>query len=160
MLSWQQSILTQFSHPAVPQDLGSKDLKRERLFLVCQIIRVGRMDLRESLSRKLSTGLRRPFGISGEGGSGWTPAPHQPHGQLPYPDPHPHCSALFPPCSLFPITITALAGTRRWCQQSPPEQGAPCRGECRSSRAPPGLTNAAALGIDPLWMGLVGNYRF
>uniref|UniRef100_U3IB98 C2 DOCK-type domain-containing protein n=1 Tax=Anas platyrhynchos platyrhynchos TaxID=8840 RepID=U3IB98_ANAPP len=28
------------------------------------IIRVGRMDLRETLSRKLSTGLRRPFGIS------------------------------------------------------------------------------------------------
>ena len=49
-----------------PQDLGSKDLKRERLFLVCQIIRVGRMDLRETYSRKLSTGLRRPFGISGE----------------------------------------------------------------------------------------------
>ncbi|NWH62058.1 DOCK2 protein, partial [Geococcyx californianus] len=49
-------------------DLGSKDLKRERLFLVCQIIRVGRMDLRESHSRKLSTGLRRPFGISGECG--------------------------------------------------------------------------------------------
>lgn len=49
----------------VPQDLGSTDLKRERLFLVCQIIRVGRMDLRDSHSRKLSTGLRRPFGISG-----------------------------------------------------------------------------------------------
>uniref|UniRef100_A0A8V0XT84 DOCKER domain-containing protein n=1 Tax=Gallus gallus TaxID=9031 RepID=A0A8V0XT84_CHICK len=49
---------------AVFTDLGSKDLKRERLFLVCQIIRVGRMDLRETLSRKLSTGLRRPFGIS------------------------------------------------------------------------------------------------
>lgn len=48
------------------QDLGSKDLKREKLFLVCQIIRVGRMDLRETYSRKLSTGLRRPFGISGE----------------------------------------------------------------------------------------------
>ncbi|NXG76113.1 DOCK2 protein, partial [Baryphthengus martii] len=45
-------------------DLGSKDLKRERLFLVCQIIRVGRMDLRDTYSRKLSTGLRRPFGIS------------------------------------------------------------------------------------------------
>uniref|UniRef100_A0A8B9PRX9 Dedicator of cytokinesis protein 2 n=1 Tax=Apteryx owenii TaxID=8824 RepID=A0A8B9PRX9_APTOW len=45
-------------------DLGSKDLKREKLFLVCQIIRVGRMDLRETYSRKLSTGLRRPFGIS------------------------------------------------------------------------------------------------
>ncbi|NXU45970.1 DOCK2 protein, partial [Drymodes brunneopygia] len=45
-------------------DLGSSDLKRERLFLVCQIIRVGRMDLRDSHSRKLSTGLRRPFGIS------------------------------------------------------------------------------------------------
>ncbi|NXU55959.1 DOCK2 protein, partial [Turnix velox] len=49
---------------AVFTDLGSKDLKREKLFLVCQIIRVGRMDLRESYSRKLSTGLRRPFGIS------------------------------------------------------------------------------------------------
>ncbi|NWH81015.1 DOCK2 protein, partial [Piaya cayana] len=49
-------------------DLGSNDLKREQLFLVCQIIRVGRMDLRESFSRKLSTGLRRPFGISGERG--------------------------------------------------------------------------------------------
>uniref|UniRef100_A0A8C0ULU4 Dedicator of cytokinesis protein 2-like n=1 Tax=Cyanistes caeruleus TaxID=156563 RepID=A0A8C0ULU4_CYACU len=48
-------------------DLGSTDLKRERLFLVCQIIRVGRMDLRDSQSRKLSTGLRRPFGISGGG---------------------------------------------------------------------------------------------
>ncbi|NXP59859.1 DOCK2 protein, partial [Chloropsis cyanopogon] len=45
-------------------DLGSADLKRERLFLVCQIVRVGRMDLRDSHSRKLSTGLRRPFGIS------------------------------------------------------------------------------------------------
>ncbi|NXY23455.1 DOCK2 protein, partial [Atrichornis clamosus] len=45
-------------------DLGSTDLKRERLLLVCQIIRVGRMDLRDSHSRKLSTGLRRPFGIS------------------------------------------------------------------------------------------------
>ena len=68
---WQRHIpawccqrwLTQ---PLSPQDLGSKDLKRERLFLVCQIIRVGRMDLRETYSRKLSTGLRRPFGISGE----------------------------------------------------------------------------------------------
>ncbi|NXW07370.1 DOCK2 protein, partial [Fregetta grallaria] len=49
---------------AVFTDLGSKDLKRERLFLVCQIIRVGRMDLRETYNRKLSTGLRRPFGIS------------------------------------------------------------------------------------------------
>ncbi|XP_029814277.1 dedicator of cytokinesis protein 2 [Manacus vitellinus] len=45
-------------------DLGSTDLKRERLFLVCQITRVGRMDLRDTHSRKLSTGLRRPFGIS------------------------------------------------------------------------------------------------
>lgn len=52
----------------VSQDLGSTDLKRERLYLVCQIIRVGRMDLRDSHSRKLSTGLRRPFGISGGGG--------------------------------------------------------------------------------------------
>ncbi|NXN93780.1 DOCK2 protein, partial [Rhinopomastus cyanomelas] len=49
---------------AIFTDLGSRDLRRERLFLVCQIIRVGRMDLREAPSRRLSTGLRRPFGIS------------------------------------------------------------------------------------------------
>ncbi|XP_059577139.1 dedicator of cytokinesis protein 2 [Alligator mississippiensis] len=49
---------------AVFTDLGSKDLKREKLFLVCQIIRVGRMDLRDVHTRKLSTGLRRPFGVS------------------------------------------------------------------------------------------------
>uniref|UniRef100_A0A8C4YQS4 C2 DOCK-type domain-containing protein n=1 Tax=Gopherus evgoodei TaxID=1825980 RepID=A0A8C4YQS4_9SAUR len=49
---------------AIFTDLGSKDLKRERLFLVCQIVRVGRMDLKETYTRKLSTGLRRPFGIS------------------------------------------------------------------------------------------------
>ncbi|NXY00154.1 DOCK2 protein, partial [Centropus bengalensis] len=47
-------------------DLGSEDLERERLFLVCQIIRVGRMDLRQPHSRRLSTGLRRPLGISGQ----------------------------------------------------------------------------------------------
>uniref|UniRef100_A0A7M4EY29 C2 DOCK-type domain-containing protein n=1 Tax=Crocodylus porosus TaxID=8502 RepID=A0A7M4EY29_CROPO len=49
---------------AIFTDLGSKDLKREKLFLVCQIIRVGRMDLRDVHTRKLSTGLRRPFGVS------------------------------------------------------------------------------------------------
>uniref|UniRef100_A0A8C3IKG0 Dedicator of cytokinesis 2 n=1 Tax=Chrysemys picta bellii TaxID=8478 RepID=A0A8C3IKG0_CHRPI len=49
---------------AIFTDLGSKDLKRERLFLVCQIVRVGRMDLKETYTRKLSTGLRRPFGVS------------------------------------------------------------------------------------------------
>ncbi|NWQ84179.1 DOCK2 protein, partial [Columbina picui] len=59
------------TQPLPPQDLGSADLKRERLFLVCQIIRVGRMDLRDSFSRKLSTGLRRPFGISGERTAVW-----------------------------------------------------------------------------------------
>nr|XP_033811011.1 dedicator of cytokinesis protein 2-like [Geotrypetes seraphini] len=45
-------------------DLGSKDLNREKLFLVCQIVRVGRMDLRETHTKKLTTGLRRPFGVS------------------------------------------------------------------------------------------------
>uniref|UniRef100_A0A8C8S388 C2 DOCK-type domain-containing protein n=1 Tax=Pelusios castaneus TaxID=367368 RepID=A0A8C8S388_9SAUR len=49
---------------AIFTDLGSKDMKRERLFLVCQIVRVGRMDLKETYTRKLSTGLRRPFGVS------------------------------------------------------------------------------------------------
>ncbi|XP_069061938.1 dedicator of cytokinesis protein 2-like [Pleurodeles waltl] len=45
-------------------DLGSKDLNRENLYLVCQIVRVGRMDLKETNTRKLTLGLRRPFGVS------------------------------------------------------------------------------------------------
>ncbi|XP_069488465.1 dedicator of cytokinesis protein 2-like [Ambystoma mexicanum] len=45
-------------------DLGSKDLNREKIYLVCQIVRVGRMDLRETNMKKLTTGLRRPFGVS------------------------------------------------------------------------------------------------
>ncbi|XP_048584524.1 dedicator of cytokinesis protein 1 isoform X2 [Nematostella vectensis] len=43
-------------------DLGTKDLKRDRVFLVCQIIRVGRMDLKEPASKKLTKNLRRCFG--------------------------------------------------------------------------------------------------
>uniref|UniRef100_A0A8C3DW23 Uncharacterized protein n=1 Tax=Corvus moneduloides TaxID=1196302 RepID=A0A8C3DW23_CORMO len=69
-------------------DLGSTDLKRERLFLVCQIIRVGRMDLRDSHSRKLSTGLRRPFGISGGGGLHGDPQGRPCHHLSPPPSHH------------------------------------------------------------------------
>ncbi|EDO28651.1 predicted protein, partial [Nematostella vectensis] len=47
------------------QDLGTKDLKRDRVFLVCQIIRVGRMDLKEPASKKLTKNLRRCFGGAG-----------------------------------------------------------------------------------------------
>ncbi|KAM6130112.1 dedicator of cytokinesis protein 1 isoform 8-T8 [Phoenicopterus ruber ruber] len=50
---------------AVFTDLGSKDLKREKISFVCQIVRVGRMELRENNTRKLTSGLRRPFGVAG-----------------------------------------------------------------------------------------------
>ncbi|KAG8435496.1 hypothetical protein GDO86_013434 [Hymenochirus boettgeri] len=49
---------------AVFTDLGSKDVKRERISFVCQIVRVGRMDLRDNNTKKLTYGLRRPFGVA------------------------------------------------------------------------------------------------
>ncbi|XP_004701293.1 dedicator of cytokinesis protein 1 [Echinops telfairi] len=49
---------------AVFTGLGSKDLKRERISFVCQIVRVGRMELRDNNTRKLTSGLRRPFGVA------------------------------------------------------------------------------------------------
>uniref|UniRef100_A0A8B9G663 Dedicator of cytokinesis 2 n=1 Tax=Amazona collaria TaxID=241587 RepID=A0A8B9G663_9PSIT len=45
-------------------DLGNKDLSRDKIYLVCQIVRVGRMDLRDSNSKKYTQGLRRPFGVA------------------------------------------------------------------------------------------------
>ncbi|XP_069043692.1 dedicator of cytokinesis protein 2-like isoform X2 [Lepisosteus oculatus] len=45
-------------------DLGTRDLSRERVLLVCQIVRVGRMDLKETNPRKATLGLRRPLGVS------------------------------------------------------------------------------------------------
>ncbi|XP_066567873.1 dedicator of cytokinesis protein 2 isoform X2 [Amia ocellicauda] len=45
-------------------DLGLRDLTRERLLLVCQIVRVGRMDLKEVNLRRATLGLRRPLGVS------------------------------------------------------------------------------------------------
>uniref|UniRef100_A0A803VZS2 Dedicator of cytokinesis 1 n=1 Tax=Ficedula albicollis TaxID=59894 RepID=A0A803VZS2_FICAL len=53
---------------AVFTDLGSKDLKREKISFVCQIVRVGRMELRDNNTRKLTSGLRRPFGVAGTSG--------------------------------------------------------------------------------------------
>uniref|UniRef100_A0A8C5SLI7 C2 DOCK-type domain-containing protein n=1 Tax=Laticauda laticaudata TaxID=8630 RepID=A0A8C5SLI7_LATLA len=50
---------------AVFTDLGSsKDRKREKISFVCQIVRVGRMEQRENNTRKLTSGLRRPFGVA------------------------------------------------------------------------------------------------
>ncbi|XP_069467585.1 dedicator of cytokinesis protein 1 isoform X2 [Ambystoma mexicanum] len=49
---------------AVFTDLGSKDLKREKICCVCQIVRLGRMELRDNNTRKLTSGLRRPFGVA------------------------------------------------------------------------------------------------
>ncbi|KAK1342411.1 hypothetical protein QTO34_015176 [Cnephaeus nilssonii] len=43
-------------------DLSSTDLIRPRVSLVCQIIRVGRMELKEG--KKHTCGLRRPFGVA------------------------------------------------------------------------------------------------
>lgn len=48
------------------QDLGSEDLKREKISFVCQIVRVGRMELRDNNTKKLTSGLRRPFGVAGK----------------------------------------------------------------------------------------------
>uniref|UniRef100_A0A8C3LMS5 Dedicator of cytokinesis 2 n=1 Tax=Chrysolophus pictus TaxID=9089 RepID=A0A8C3LMS5_CHRPC len=45
-------------------DLGNKDLSRDKVYLVCQIVRVGRMDLKDSNSKKYTQGLRRPFGVA------------------------------------------------------------------------------------------------
>ncbi|KAM7389759.1 hypothetical protein PAMP_023717 [Pampus punctatissimus] len=45
-------------------DLGNKDLSREKIYLICQIVRVGRMDLKETTSKKSTQGLRRPFGVA------------------------------------------------------------------------------------------------
>ncbi|PKU29375.1 hypothetical protein llap_20321 [Limosa lapponica baueri] len=47
-------------------DLGNKDLSRDKIYLVCQIVRVGTMDLRDSSSKKYTQGLRRPFGVAGD----------------------------------------------------------------------------------------------
>ncbi|KAJ7325314.1 hypothetical protein JRQ81_018334 [Phrynocephalus forsythii] len=49
---------------AVFTDLGSKDLKREKISFVCQIVRVGRMEQKDNNTRKLTSGLRRPFGVA------------------------------------------------------------------------------------------------
>uniref|UniRef100_A0A673J8A1 Dedicator of cytokinesis protein 1-like n=1 Tax=Sinocyclocheilus rhinocerous TaxID=307959 RepID=A0A673J8A1_9TELE len=49
---------------AVFTDLGSEDLKRDKISFVCQIVRVGRMELRDNNTKKLTSGLRRPFGVA------------------------------------------------------------------------------------------------
>ncbi|XP_023592526.1 dedicator of cytokinesis protein 5 [Trichechus manatus latirostris] len=47
---------------AVFTDLSSNDLIRPRISLVCQIVRVGHMELKEG--KKHTFGLRRPFGVA------------------------------------------------------------------------------------------------
>ncbi|XP_076849032.1 dedicator of cytokinesis protein 5 isoform X2 [Brachyhypopomus gauderio] len=48
--------------PALFTDLSSSDLIRPRLFLVCQIIRLGCMELKDG--KRHTGGLRRPFGVA------------------------------------------------------------------------------------------------
>ncbi|XP_042309499.1 dedicator of cytokinesis protein 2 [Sceloporus undulatus] len=45
-------------------DLGNKDLGRDKIYLICQIVRVGRMELRDTNARKYTQGIRRPFGVA------------------------------------------------------------------------------------------------
>ncbi|XP_052010886.1 dedicator of cytokinesis protein 2-like isoform X2 [Xyrauchen texanus] len=45
-------------------DLGNKDLSREKIYLICQIVRVGCMYLKDANHKKCTTGLRRPFGVA------------------------------------------------------------------------------------------------
>ena len=52
------------SFPAL-QDLGNKDLNRDKIYLICQIVRVGKMDLKDTNTKKCTQGLRRPFGVAG-----------------------------------------------------------------------------------------------
>lgn len=52
------------SSPAL-QDLGNKDLNRDKIYLICQIVRVGKMDLKDTNTKKCTQGLRRPFGVAG-----------------------------------------------------------------------------------------------
>ncbi|KAK6492338.1 dedicator of cytokinesis protein 2-like [Huso huso] len=72
-----ENFLIRWAHTGLPKeieklnnlkvvftDLGRKELSREKLFLVCQIVRVGRMDLKEANVRKATLGLRRPLGVS------------------------------------------------------------------------------------------------
>ncbi|XP_072561850.1 dedicator of cytokinesis protein 5 isoform X1 [Paramormyrops kingsleyae] len=48
--------------PALFTDLSSSDLIRQRLFLVCQIVRVGWLEAKDG--KKQTAGLRRPFGVA------------------------------------------------------------------------------------------------
>ena len=47
------------------QDMGVNDLEREKIALVCQIVRIGRMDLKDNVTKKQTSGIRRPFGVAG-----------------------------------------------------------------------------------------------
>lgn len=42
-------------------DLGSKDLEREKVFLVCQIVRMGAMEMKDNDNRRASTTQRKPI---------------------------------------------------------------------------------------------------
>lgn len=54
------------------QDLGSRDLNREKVYLVCYVVRVGTMEARDPDHRRSShvpkkahaEGIRRPFGVA------------------------------------------------------------------------------------------------
>nr|DBA30779.1 TPA: hypothetical protein GDO54_006721 [Pyxicephalus adspersus] len=45
-------------------DPQKQTIIRDRIYLVCQIVRIGRMDLKETNIKKCTQGLRRPFGVA------------------------------------------------------------------------------------------------
>uniref|UniRef100_A0ACB8EJ25 Dedicator of cytokinesis protein 2 n=1 Tax=Sphaerodactylus townsendi TaxID=933632 RepID=A0ACB8EJ25_9SAUR len=45
-------------------DLGNRDFSRDKIYLICQIVRVGRMDLKDCNTKKYTQGIRRPFGVA------------------------------------------------------------------------------------------------
>lgn len=59
----QNSII--FVLTPVFTDLGLRDLDREKIALVCQVIRIGCMDLKDTDNKKQTRGIRRPFGVAG-----------------------------------------------------------------------------------------------
>ncbi|XP_065319785.1 uncharacterized protein LOC135927606 isoform X2 [Gordionus sp. m RMFG-2023] len=52
------------TYKGIFMDLGRKDLTREKIYLVCQIIRKGVMEMKDGDIKKLTTDIRRPYVVA------------------------------------------------------------------------------------------------
>jgi dedicator of cytokinesis protein 2 len=52
------------SPKVVYTDLGKEDLLQKKVYLVCQIVRLGRMDPKDQDKKGVTLDLRRPFGVA------------------------------------------------------------------------------------------------